>query len=92
MDGLKEYIVIYLVLINIVTYFMFLIDKKKAEKHRYRISEKALLTACFLGGSLGGIISMKRYHHKTKKWKFKILPWIFLIAEGFVFIYRLFLI
>lgn len=46
------------------------IDKKKAIKKAYRIPEKNLLFVCVLGGSLGMLIGMYKFHHKTKHNKF----------------------
>ncbi len=46
------------------------IDKKKAIKKAYRIPEKNLLFICVLGGSLGMLIGMYKFHHKTKHNKF----------------------
>lgn len=46
------------------------LDKKKAIKKAYRIPEKNLLFICVLGGSLGMLIGMYKFHHKTKHNKF----------------------
>ncbi|WP_423363878.1 DUF1294 domain-containing protein [Mycoplasma sp. P36-A1] len=64
---MKIYFLIYFLVINIITYILFYIDKQRAIKHRYRISEKTLLL-CILGfGFIGGYLSMKQNRHKTKK-------------------------
>lgn len=65
-----------------------MIDKKKAKKHKYRISEMTLLLSGLLGGALGGLISMNVNHHKTKKWKFRILMPLFLILWIYI-IYKI---
>lgn len=71
----------YLIIINIITFIMYGIDKQQAIKNNYRISETTLLTLSLIGGSLGSILGMIIFHHKTKKIKFKLLNTIFLIIH-----------
>ena len=63
----------YLIAINIYQFLLMGLDKLLAIKHKNRISEKMLLTNSFIGGSIGSIIGMYTFRHKTKKLKFKIL-------------------
>lgn len=56
----------YLILLSIITFFMYLSDKKKAEKGKWRIPEKVLLLSSFLGGAFGGYPAMIVFRHKTK--------------------------
>lgn len=63
---------IYLIIVNALSFLLMLIDKQKAKKDRWRIPEKTLITAALLGGSLGGIAGMKLFRHKTKHPKFSI--------------------
>ena len=56
----------YLVLLSIITFFAYLIDKKKAEKGKWRTKEKTLLFLSFLGGAFGGYPAMLIFRHKTK--------------------------
>lgn len=65
-------ILIYLVIINFITFIAMGIDKRKAQKGRWRISEHALFVLVLLGGGIGGIIGMYHFRHKTKKPKFYI--------------------
>lgn len=60
----------YLVIINIIGIFIMYIDKKKAIKKLYRIPEKNLFFICMIGGSLGIIIGMYKFRHKTQHKKF----------------------
>ncbi|MCC3865739.1 DUF1294 domain-containing protein [Terrisporobacter petrolearius] len=60
----------YLIIINVIGFLIMNIDKKKAVKKAYRIPEKNLLFICVLGGSLGVLIGMYKFHHKTKHNKF----------------------
>ena len=62
---------IYLVAINVVTFFMYGIDKWKAKKSKWRISEATLLLMATIGGSIGAWIGMKTWHHKTLHKKFR---------------------
>ena len=77
--NLLHIVLIYLVSINVVTFFMYGIDKWKAKKSRWRIREAALLGLAVLGGSIGAWLGMKVWHHKTMHKKFKYgLPLILL--------------
>ena len=69
--NLLHIVFIYLVSINVVTFFMYGIDKWKAKKSRWRIREAALLGLAVLGGSIGAWLGMKVWHHKTQHKKFK---------------------
>ncbi len=64
--------IIYFLLINIISYVVMTLDKKRAKKEKKRIPENVLFTLAILGGGLGAIVSMKRHAHKTKKKSFTI--------------------
>lgn len=64
------YLIIYLALINCISFLAYRTDKKKSVKGRWRIKENTLLLYSFLGGGIGSMLGMKMYHHKTKKLKF----------------------
>ncbi len=70
-QNLQNTILIYLAVINLVTFFMYGIDKWKAKKSKWRIRETALLGLAVLGGSIGAWLGMKVWHHKTLHKKFK---------------------
>ena len=63
-------LLIHLAVINVVTFFMFGIDKWKAKRSKWRIREAALLGLAVLGGSVGAWLGMKVWHHKTLHKKF----------------------
>lgn len=63
-------ILIYLLIINIIAFFAMFIDKKKAEKNRWRIKESTLLILALIGGSIGAIVGMYTFRHKTQKPRF----------------------
>lgn len=70
----------YLLAINAVAFIMYGIDKYKAKKAKFRISEATLLLLAVLGGSIGAWMGMKVWHHKTMHKKFKYgIPAILLI-------------
>ena len=61
------------VLWNVITFAMYGIDKIKAKKNKWRISEATLLAAAFLMGGVGACLGMTFLRHKTKHLKFKLL-------------------
>lgn len=56
----------YLVLLSLITFIAYRMDKKKAEKGQWRTKEKTLLFLSFLGGAFGGYPAMLIFRHKTK--------------------------
>ena len=70
----------YLVIINVVTFFMYGIDKWKAKRSKWRVSEATLLMLAVIGGSIGAWLGMKVWHHKTLHKKFRYgIPIIILL-------------
>ena len=63
----------YLISINIISFILIFIDKRKAINNKWRIPESTLLFISLLGGCFGTILSMYLFHHKTKKLKFKLV-------------------
>ena len=76
-----KYFLIYLAVINVVTFLVMGIDKWKAKRGSWRIQESALFTFVLFGGGVGGILGMMYFHHKTKKLKFQIGFPLILILE-----------
>ena len=64
-------ILYYLLAVNIATFLLYGIDKYKAKKGRWRISEATLLLMAVIGGSIGAWAGMRLWHHKTMHKKFK---------------------
>lgn len=67
---LEKLMVIYLVAVNAITFFVYGIDKWKAKRSKWRISEATLLELAVIGGSVGAFLGMKVWHHKTMHKKF----------------------
>lgn len=82
---LSQFAVIYLAVINFATFFVYGIDKLKARKGWWRISEATLLILAAVGGSVGAILGMQVFHHKTQHLKFKYgLPAILFLQLALV--------
>lgn len=74
----------YLFIINIIGFALMGIDKKRAVRGAWRISEASLFLTAFLGGALGCTLGMRHFRHKTKHWYFKYgMPAIF-AAQAFL--------
>ena len=71
----------YLLLINIIALALMYIDKQKAKKNKWRIKESTLMLSAILGGSIGALIGMNTFRHKTKHPKFKYGIPIILILQ-----------
>ena len=71
MNEIHIILTIYLIAINIATFFVYGIDKWKARRSKWRIPESTLLTLAVLGGSIGAFIGMRTWHHKMMHNKFK---------------------
>ena len=67
-----KYFIIYLILINIIAFLTTFLDKRKAKYGKWRIPEQTLLILALIGGSIGSIIGMYTFRHKTKKLRFSI--------------------
>lgn len=78
-------IIIYLVIINIVSFITYGLDKLLAIKQQARISETSLLTLSLIGGSIGSLLGMIIFHHKTRKIKFLLLNPLFLTIHIILF-------
>ena len=91
MTDILIYIVIgYLAIMNIAGFASMGIDKKRAIRGAYRISEASLFMVALLGGSMGSILGMQLFRHKTKHWSFVWgMPAILVIQLG-IAIYLLF--
>lgn len=76
-----RYFITYLIVINLIAFIAMYIDKRKAKMGKWRIKEYTLFILALLGGSIGAIVGMYTFRHKTKKAKFFIGFPAILIAE-----------
>ena len=68
------------IIINLTGFIIMGVDKKRAIRGAWRISEASLFCTAFLGGALGCTIGMHFFHHKTRHWYFRLgLPAIFVL-------------
>ena len=82
-----KYLFIYLAIINAAAFLLMLIDKQKARKNKWRIPEATLIMSAVLGGSVGGLLGMYTFRHKTKHLKFTLgVPFI-LVLQIFLAIF-----
>lgn len=85
-------LIIYLIIINIIGFLIMLIDKRKAEKGKWRIPEKTIFIITALGGGLGTIAGMYTFRHKTQKVQFVIgLPAITILEIIGIIYYIIFM-
>ena len=67
-----KYFIIYLIIINLIAFLAMYIDKRRAKYGKWRIKEHTLFILAILGGSIGAIVGMYTFRHKTKKLRFVI--------------------
>ena len=83
MEIMDRILIIYLIGINLVKFIVYGIDKRKAIKHKYRIPEKNLFGLAFLGGSVGALLGMYAFRHKTRVWYFVVgIPVVLFLQIG----------
>ena len=69
---MTEYILVYLLIINVIAFVIYGDDKARARRGAWRISEAKLILLAAIGGSVGAWLGMHVFHHKTKHMKFVI--------------------
>ena len=77
----------YLLIINVITFVVYGLDKLFAIKHKRRIRIITLLGLAFIGGELGGLLAMKIFHHKTNKKCFTIGLPLMLVMHMIIYFY-----
>ena len=63
-------LLVWLAVINLLTFIVYGADKRRARKGKWRVPEKTLFLLPLLGGSIGALLGMRVFHHKTKHWYF----------------------
>lgn len=76
-----------IVVINIVTFGVYALDKNRAQNSEFRISERTLLLLAALGGALGAYLGMNIFRHKTQHVRFKIFVPTMLVVQVAVLMY-----
>ena len=80
-----KYVIIYLLIINVITFLLYGFDKWKAKRDKWRVPEKTLLMFAVVGGTIGAFAGMQVFRHKTKHAKFVIgVPLIFILQVALV--------
>lgn len=80
-----KYVLIYLLIINLTGFTIMGIDKSKARKQKWRIRESTLFIVAALGGSIGSIIGMYTFRHKTKHTSFVVgMPLILIVQIAII--------
>ena len=88
---MEKYIWCAILVWNTVLFFMYGIDKYKAKKGWWRISENTLVVSALLMGAPGALMGMKTFRHKTRKLKFRLmLPFALLLNLAAVIAYYYF--
>ena len=84
-----QVIIIYLLGANLLGFASMGIDKKRAKNHEWRISEAMLFFFAIIGGSIGSILGMKLFRHKTKHWYFVWgMPAILILQIALILIFN----
>ena len=86
---LIKILIAYLVIINAVGFLIMLIDKRKAQKNLWRISERSLMSIAVFGGSVGVLLGMYAFRHKTKHLKFTMGVPIILAVQILIAVFTL---
>jgi len=76
-----KFFLIYLLLLNSITFLAFGYDKWKAKHNKQRISERNIFAMVLFGGTIGGLIGMRGFRHKTQKKSFQLVFYSILILQ-----------
>ncbi|WP_131027774.1 DUF1294 domain-containing protein [Clostridioides difficile] len=87
---MKNFTLIYFIVINSIAFFSMYIDKKRAVRNEWRIKEATLMSIAVIGGSIGSMIGMYSFRHKTKHIKFTFgIPFLLFLQFLLVYFYIL---
>jgi len=86
---MEYYVLYYIVIINIIGFWSMWEDKKRAINRKYRLPEKTLFTIALMGGSIGSIVGMYSFRHKTKHLSFKIGMPMLLVLQILILLYKI---
>jgi uncharacterized membrane protein YsdA (DUF1294 family) len=80
-------LLLYLVVVNLVTYYLYWSDKRASIAKSWRVPEHVLLCAGFMGGTPAAILAQRRLRHKTKKGKFQFRFWSLTVIQGCMIVF-----
>jgi len=84
-------LIIFYLVMSVITFIVYAVDKSAAVHHRYRVPEKTLLLLAFFGGALGALLAMYTVRHKTRKWYFAVPVPVMLMVQVGVLVYGILL-
>ena len=79
---------LYFIVINLLTFLFYGLDKYKAIRQEWRIPERALLLMAFVGGAFGALSAMRIFRHKTRKGRFRLMIPLFCLLWGYVIVHK----
>jgi len=79
---------LYFIVINLLTFLLYGLDKYKAIRQEWRIPERVLLLMAFVGGAFGALSAMRIFRHKTRKGRFKLMVPLFCLLWGYVIVHK----
>ncbi|WP_456088933.1 DUF1294 domain-containing protein [Oribacterium parvum] len=79
---------LYFIVINLLTFLLYGLDKYKAIRREWRIPERALLLMAFVGGAFGALSAMRIFRHKTRKGRFRLMIPLFCLLWGYVIVHK----
>ena len=87
-----KYLILYLIIVNAASFFLMLTDKIRARKNKWRIRESTLILSAAVGGSVGALLGMYTFRHKTKHLKFTLGIPVILVLQivAAIFLYSRF--
>ena len=92
MNYVIYFVLAYLLIMNVIAFALMGADKGKAKTGKWRVPEKTLFLSAILGGSIGAILGMQTFRHKTKHWYFQYgMPLILILQLGagiLIYLYR----
>lgn len=88
-QNIRYVILVYLAVVSVITFFVYGVDKWRARRAQWRISEATLLGLAVIGGSIGAWLGMRVFHHKTLHKKFRYGIPLILMAQIVLFLLTL---
>ena len=77
----EHLVLLYFIIVNAAAFLLMLVDKLKAKRGSWRIPERTLIGSALIGGSIGALMGMYTFRHKTKHLKFTVGIPVILVAQ-----------